>query len=82
MQAMWHSLCSEAPKSQGCAAKKKRVEINQVRAQITSGRLDHEAAHCAFNCPDDSHVLDLPNGSSRIKNSSHTKNRRKSVKKW
>lgn len=67
MQAKWRSLCSEAPKSQGCAAEKKRVEINQHRAQIVANRFFAEAVRHAFNCADDGHVLDLPNGSSRIK---------------
>lgn len=67
MQAIRLSLCSEAPKSQGCAAKKKRVEINQNRAHIASSRFTNEAARHAFNSADDGHVLDLPNGSSRIK---------------
>jgi len=66
MQAMWHRRRSEAPKSQGCAAKKKRVEIKQVQAQITSHRFVNEAARHAFNCADDGHAFDLPNGSGQI----------------
>jgi len=67
MQAMWHCRRSEAPKSQGCAANKKRIKINQNRAHTTSNRSALRAAGRTFNCPDDDHVPDLLNGSSRNK---------------
>ena len=65
MQAARHCRRSGAPKSQGRAANKKRVEIDPQQACTAVRRPENEAVAQVPICMDDGHVPDLPNGSGR-----------------
>jgi len=56
MQAARACLRSGAPKSQGRAARKERVEIEQVEAQMTRHRIASDAAAKTSICADGLHV--------------------------
>jgi hypothetical protein len=56
MQAARVCLRSGAPKSQGRAARKERVEIEQVEAQMTRHRIASDAAVKTLICADGLHV--------------------------